>query len=66
MKFAEKIAELQEKHGETNYKLAKALGVSQTTIANWKNGSMPYGIYLKAIADHYNVTVDELLGKKEE
>ncbi len=66
MNFAKRISDLQEKHGESNYRLAKSLGVSQTTVANWKNGTMPYGIYLKAIADHYNVTVEELLGKKEE
>ena len=62
--FAENLSRLQEQNGESNYKLAKALGVSQTSIANWKNGTDPHPICLNVVANHYGITVDELL--KEE
>lgn len=66
MGFAENLARLQEERGETNYKIAKALGISQTTIANWKDGtSEPRTLYLNALADHFGCTVDELLAEQE-
>lgn len=64
MNFAERLADLQAKNRETNYKLAKSLGVHQTTIANWKDGTKPQLEHLGLLADHYGVTIDELL--KEE
>lgn len=65
MGFAENFLRLQASSGETNYKIAKALGISQTTIANWKDGtSKPRGLYLNALAIHFGCTVDDLL--KEE
>lgn len=61
MGFAENILRLQEEHGETNYALAKALGVSQSSIANWKKGTIPHKLCLDALANHFGVTVDDLL-----
>ena len=62
MGFAENFTRLQQEHKETNYKTAQALGISQTTIANWKVGtSRPRSLYLEAIARHFGCTVDDLL-----
>lgn len=62
MGFPENLTRFQEERGLTNYKLAKALGISQTTIANWKDGtSKPHNLYINVLADFFGCTVDELL-----
>lgn len=51
---------------ETNYSLAKDLGVSQSTVANWLNGSAtPLLRHVGRIADHYGCSVDEIMGEIE-
>lgn len=64
MGFPENLARLQKQRFETNYRLAKDIGVHQTSIANWKMGIKPHPRHLKLIADHFGVTVEDLL--KEE
>lgn len=66
MGFAENLARLQEEHGETSYRLAKAIGVHQTSIANWKNGIKPHPKHAKLVAKHYGVKVEELMGTDKE
>lgn len=61
MGFSQNLANLQAERGETNYRLAKSLKVHQTTIKNWKNGTMPHPLYLDKLAEHYGVAVDYLL-----
>lgn len=61
MSFPEKLARLQSEHGESNYRLAKEIDVSQTSIKNWKKGErVPHFRHMKRIADHYGVTIEEL------
>lgn len=62
MSFAENLKRLQTEHGESNYRLAKELGVSQSTIKNWQTGVEPNNLSLRAIAEHYGVPVEELTG----
>ena len=52
--------------GETNYKLAKELGVHQTSVANWKSGIKPHPRHVRMLAEHFGITVDELLSEQEE
>lgn len=60
MGFSENLALLQKLHNETNYRLAKAIGVHQTSIANWKErGIKPHPKHVKLVAEHYGVTVAE-------
>ena len=48
----------------TNYRLAKILGCSQSSIANWLDGkTKPSSDRLQAIADCFHVSVSELLGE---
>lgn len=62
MSFSENLIRLQAERGETNYRLAKEIGVSQTSIKSWKDGiRKPFPRHMKAIADHYGVTVEELV-----
>ncbi|MBR6351725.1 MAG: helix-turn-helix domain-containing protein, partial [Firmicutes bacterium] len=61
MTLGEKISELQRTRQITNYRIAKDLGISQTSIANWKNGkSEPNALYVRALADYFNIPVSEL------
>lgn len=61
MKFSERLSKMMEDKYETNYRLAKELGVHQTTVANWKCGVKPQLAHLGLIASHFGCTVDELL-----
>lgn len=63
MNFPETLSRLQAENMETNYRLAKALGVHQTTVKNWKNGATPQIEHMRRIAEHYGVTVSVLTGK---
>ena len=66
LSFSENLSRLQIQHGETNYRLAKSIGASQTSVQNWKDGkNVPHKLYLDALAKHYGVTVDELLSSNE-
>ena len=66
MGFGENLARLQEEHGETNYRLAKAIGVHKTSITNWKNGIKPHPKNANLVAKHYGVTVEEVMGTYKE
>lgn len=67
MSFPETLVSLQKKNGESSYRLAKNLDVSEQSIANWRNGvRFPHPRNLKKLANHYCVTVEELLAGKEE
>lgn len=65
--FPDNLARLQAEHGESNYRLAKTLGIHQTTIANWRSGERrPHPKHLAALAEHYGVTVDDLLAQEKD
>ena len=61
MSFSERLSKMMEERHETNYRLAKELGVHQTTVANWKAGVKPQLAHLGLIASHFACTVDDLL-----
>lgn len=60
MDISKNLSRLMKERGETNYRLAKELCVSKSTVANWLSGISPIGVSLKAIADHYGCTVADL------
>ena len=57
------IAELRKKKGVTQEGLAKAMGVSAQAVSKWENGGVPDVELLPAIADFFEVSVDELFGR---
>lgn len=61
MSFSEKLVFLQSENHETNYRLAKAIGVHATTIQNWRNGKRPQLEHAARVAKHYGKTVDEMM-----
>lgn len=62
MNISRKLSSLMKERGETNYRLAKEIGVSQSTIANWLVGTEPTGLALKAVANHFGCEIDDLAG----
>lgn len=59
MRFAETLAELMRERGESRYRLAKELGISQTTIKNWLEGkNEPTNHMRKTLDQHYGLTED--------
>lgn len=58
---------LMNEAGETHYQVAKATGVSQSTLSDWKLGkTTPRNPTLKKLADHYGVSVPYLKGETAE
>lgn len=61
------FSKLMENAGETPYQVAKATGVSQSTLSDWKTGkSVPRNPTMKKIADHFGVSVSYLKGESEQ
>lgn len=64
--FSKRLKEVRFKFELTQDDLAKMLGVSQQTVANWETGkSAPNIAMLKEISQRFNVTADYLLGNDE-
>lgn len=66
MEFCEKLQKLRSDEGLTQEELAEKLFVSRTAISKWESGrGYPSIDSLKAIAKHFHVTIDELIGTEE-
>lgn len=61
MSFSKNLIRLQTENHETNYRLAKELGVHATTISNWRDGKQPVLEHAAKVAAHYGKTVDEMM-----
>lgn len=58
----EKYAKLRDEKGLTDYAVAQALGISPSTLSDWKNERYtPKVDKLKAIAELFEVSIEELL-----
>ena len=65
MNFAENLKHLRQSYGFTQKDLAKKLEIHQANISDWENSvSRPEYENLIVLADIFDVTVDELLGRK--
>ena len=64
--FYEILAALLKENRITMYRLAKDLGFSQQTVANWCYGiSEPKLSQLVRLADYFEVSIDHLAGRKD-
>ncbi|MEA4826219.1 MAG: cobalamin-dependent protein [Clostridium sp.] len=62
-KFSHRIRELRKENGLRQKDLAMSLGLAQTTIANYEQGTrFPDEEVLKKISNHFQVSTDYLLG----
>lgn len=60
-KFYTNVQALCSKKGISITALGNKLGLSNSTTAGWRKGSHPRSKTLKALADYFNVSVDDLL-----
>lgn len=59
----QRMIDVRNSHGESQVKLAKALGCHQVQIARYETGvNVPPIDYLVKFCEHYNVSADYLLG----
>lgn len=66
MEFNEKLQELRKKKGLTQEELAEALYVSRAAVSKWESGrGYPNIDSLKAVANYFSVSIDELLSTEE-
>ena len=66
MDFGRKLQELRRSMGLTQEELAARIYVSRTAVSKWESGrGYPSIDSLKAIADFFSVTVDDLLSSRE-
>ena len=64
--FAGRLKELRTTAGLRQKDLADALGVAQTTIANYEQGArFPDEKNLRRLADHFDVSLDYLMGRTD-
>ena len=65
MNFGKILSELRKQKNVTQEALAAELGVTAAAISKWENGNtLPDILMLCALADFFQVTTDELLGRK--
>ena len=63
LQLGEKIKQLRRRDGRKQEDLANALGVSPQAVSRWEaNGGYPDIALLPAIANYFNITIDELFG----
>lgn len=64
IEVGKKIYELRKSKDMTQEKLASEMGVSVAAVSKWETGnSLPDILMLCSIADFFNVSTDELLGR---
>ncbi len=65
MQFSERLCECRQKSKMTQEELAEKCDVSRQAIAKWEKGeSVPTLDKLIVLADIFNLTLDEMVGRK--
>lgn len=65
MTLLDRIKNLCDEHGETLASLERKMDFGNGTIRRWET-TIPSGDRLAKVADFFGITVDYLLGRKEE
>ena len=63
--FYERFIQLCEDNNEKPTNVLKSIGVSSGNLNNWKNGASVKSDILMQLSEHFNVSIDYLLGKTE-
>lgn len=63
MTIGENIARIRKENNITQADLAKAVNISAQAVSKWENGGVPDTELLPAIADYFEVSLDELFGR---
>ena len=63
--LADTIKEIRKKHYLNQAAFAKMIGVTQSAVSQWENDlTRPNSYQLEAIAQKFNISIDELLADK--
>ncbi|MBQ7921987.1 MAG: helix-turn-helix transcriptional regulator [Clostridia bacterium] len=65
LKLAENIIKQRKTRNMTQEELASTLGVTAQAVSNWERGGYPDITLLPAIANYFEITIDELLGNDD-
>ena len=68
LKLKENMEQQLELRGETLTSIGRAIKVKQNILHSWLTGTLPSGKYLpqvRALADHWSMSVEELLFGEE-
>ena len=67
MEYSQIILNFMENRGVTGYRIAKDTGISESLFGKWRvhPTSKIDAITVTKIADYFDVTVDQLLGKEQ-
>lgn len=61
-----KLLDLRLERGETQEQVADSIGISYVSLSRYETGQrMPKMNILSRLADHYGVTVDEIMGREK-
>jgi len=61
-----KLFKIRNERGETQEHVAECVGITYVSLSRYENGQrMPKMNILARLADHYGVSVDELIGRNE-
>lgn len=63
--FYERFIQLCDESNEKPTNVLKGIGVSSGNLNNWKNGTSVKSDILMQLSEHFNVSVDYLLGRTE-
>jgi transcriptional regulator with XRE-family HTH domain len=65
--LAQRLRELRARHGLTQDRVAKELGVHESAVSRWEGGTrFPTGEDLVMLSDLFRVSIDYLLGKERQ
>lgn len=61
-----KLFKIRNERGETQEHVAECVGITYVSLSRYENGQrMPKMDILARLAEHYGVTVDELMGRDD-
>ena len=60
--FYDEFIRLCNASGQTPSSVARSIGVDKSAVTRWSKGAMPMGTTMARLADHFGVTIGELLG----
>lgn len=65
-KFADNLKFYRQNKGYSQNAIAKLVGVTQQCVSEWENGKIePTLTFLIKLADIFEISLDELCGRKE-
>ena len=67
MEFGQRLKQLMDERGYTNYRLSQELNCAQSSVANWINdGRTPQKQRIKQIAELFHVSEEYLKGETDD